>query len=146
MATHAVFERFLAKGNRFDYGSTASGHPACAAAGLANIEIIINEKLADNAAEIGKEMALRLAELKERSKIIGDVRGKGLMIGIELVKDQQSKVPLGAGEMGNILYEIGMRGLIVYNNGNTIALFPPLIIGKEIGDEIIGILDEILKK
>lgn len=146
LATDAVFERFLEKGHQFNYGSTASGHPVCSAAGLVNIDILLREKLSENAAKVGSYMISQLKALMEKSPIIGDVRGQGLMIGIELVNDKESKIPLYAGEMAGIIFDIANLGLIIYysSGSNYIGLFPPLITSMEIADEIIGVLDKVL--
>ncbi len=85
LATDVIYQRFLGQGNQFEHGSTASGHPVCAAVGLANIDILLNERLPDNSAEMGARLISRFQELGNRRMQIGDVRGRGLMIGIELV-------------------------------------------------------------
>lgn len=146
LATHEIYKRFLEKGNQFYYGSTASGHPVCCAAGLANIDILINENLSDNASEIGKYMMHELRDLMQRHEIIGDVRGEGLMIGIELVNSKSEKIPLDTAKMNEIVFDIANKGLIVYysNGSNVLGLFPPLIINKEIVDQIVSIIDSVL--
>lgn len=143
-ATEEIFARFNGRGNQFEHGSTASGHPVCAAVGLVNIDIIINEKLPDNAARVGAYLMSRLEELKDKKQVIGDVRGRGLMIGIELVKDREKKVPLTDKETYNLVMDMATLGLIVYNRGNTLGLLPPLIITEAIADDIVAILDRAL--
>lgn len=144
LATDKIYQRFTGEGNQFDYGSTASGHPVCAAVGLKNIDIIINEKIPENAAGVGAYLKSRLKDLMNRHKIIGDVRGRGLMIGIELVKDREKKVPLDKKDTYNIMVDIAVLGLVVYSTDNVLALFPPLIIDKDISDKIVEILDQAL--
>ena len=143
-ATEDIYARFKGRGNQFEHGSTASGHPVCAAVGLVNLDIIIDEKLPQNAAKVGAYLMSRLEELKGRRRLIGDVRGRGLMIGIELVKDRETKVPLTDKETYNIVMDMATLGLIVYNRGNTLGLLPPLIIDEGIADDIVGILDRAL--
>jgi adenosylmethionine-8-amino-7-oxononanoate aminotransferase len=142
LATNAIYKRFDGQGNQFENGSTASGHPVCAAVGLANIDIIIGEKLPENAAKVGARLNSRLKELMERRRLIGDVRGRGLMIGIELVKDREKKVPFTEKETFDVVLDIATLGLVVYYRRNIIGLFPPLIINEDIADEIVRILDK----
>jgi adenosylmethionine-8-amino-7-oxononanoate aminotransferase len=144
LATDAIFQRFNGKGNRFENGSTSSGHPVCAAVGLANIDIVLGEKLPENAARVGSYLKSRLKELAEKREWIGDIRGKGLMIGIELVKDREKKTPLKDEEIFEIYLDIATLGLIVYYRRNVLALLPPLIINEDIADQIVTILDKAL--
>ena len=121
-----------------------SGHPVCAAVGLANIDIIIKEKLPKNAARVGTYLRSRLDELKNKRTLIGDVRGRGLMIGIELVKDGKTKKPLSEKEIFNIVVDIAILGLVGYYRGSILGVMPPLIIDKEIANDIVGIIDKAL--
>jgi adenosylmethionine-8-amino-7-oxononanoate aminotransferase len=144
LATEKIFDRFLGKGNQFEHGSTASGHPVCAAVGLRNIDIIIQEKVPENAADIGRYLQNRIENFKDKHAIIGDIRGRGLMIGIELVKDRESKTPLSPEEAFDHVLDSAVMGLLTYNKGSIIGLFPPLIIDQSIADEIVRILDKAL--
>lgn len=144
LATEAIFERFLGEGNSLEHGSTASGHPVCAAVGLANIDVIINEKLPENAARIGNYLKAKLQSLAEKKKNIGEVRGKGLLIGIELVKDKKSREPLPADLVQEIGLDAASRGLLLYFRGNILGIVPPLIIDESIADEIVAILDKVI--
>lgn len=145
LATDEIYQHFNGEGNQFDYGSTASGHPVCAAVGLKNIDIIINEKIPENAANVGAYLKSRLKDLMNRRTIIGDVRGRGLMIGIELVKDREKKVPLYKKDTFNFMVDIAILGLVVYHTDNVLGLFPPLIIDEDIADKIVEILDQALE-
>ena len=144
LATEAIFQRFNGKGNRFENGSTSSGHPVCAAVGLANINIILGEKLTQNAARVGTYLKSRLKGLVDKRELIGDIRGKGLMIGIEFVKDREKKIPLKDEKIFDIYLDIATLGLIVYYRHNVLALLPPLIIDEGIADQIVTILDKAL--
>ncbi|MHB9092697.1 MAG: aminotransferase family protein, partial [Chloroflexota bacterium] len=145
LATDAIFERFAGKGRQFEHGTTASGHPVCAAVGLANIDIILREKLPENAARVGAYLKARLKELMVKHERIGDVRGRGLMIGLEIVKDRASRVPIGSGESLLLLLAIAVNGMVVYNNQKQMfGLIPPLIIDEAIADEMVTILDRAL--
>lgn len=145
LVTDKVYQRFHGEGKRFDYGPTASGHPVCAAVALRNIDIIIREKIPENAARVGDYLKLRLTDLMKSRKIIGEVRGRGLMLGIELVKDRQKKVPLGKKATFNITVDTAILGLLLYPADNVLGLFPPLIIDKDIADRIVEILDQALE-
>ncbi len=146
LATDAVFQRFAGRGNQFDHGSTASGHPVCAAVGLANIDILVRERLSANAAQVGAFLKSRLDELASKRTIIGDIRGKGLFIGLELVQDRETKTPLSEKQMFNIMLNCVSLGLLVYLSPQrqVIILVPPLIIDEKIADSIVKILDKAL--
>jgi adenosylmethionine-8-amino-7-oxononanoate aminotransferase len=137
LATSKIYERFLGKGNQFEHGSTASGHPVCAAVGLANIEIILSEKLPDKALNSGEKLKKGLLEIMEKNHLIGDVRGRGLMIGIELVKNQKSKQPLNENTVWSHILDLATLGLLAYYRRNIIGLMPPLIIDGVVIEEII---------
>ena len=145
LATEAIFQRFWGKDKYFTHGSTHSGHPVSAAVGLAAIDIIIAETLPENAERVGGYLKSRLAELKEKHEYIGDVRGKGLMLAIELVTDRETKEPLSDSETYEIALDAIMRGMIVSVRDNNIRLMPPLIIDEEFADEVVQILDKALK-
>ncbi len=144
LATEKIYERFQKEGQQFEHGSTASGHPVCTAVGLRNIDIIIQEKLVDNAANVGLYLRNKLEKLRENHGIIGDIRGRGLMIGLELVKDRASKTPLSSSEVFDHAVDTAISGLLAYSRGSILGLFPPLIIDRAIADEIVGILDKSL--
>ncbi len=140
LTTEAVYKRFLGAENSFVHGSTHSGHPVCAAVGLANIDIILRENLPANAARVGAHLKAGLETLMAERPIIGDVRGKGLMIGIELVKDRVTKEPLSDTETFDIVLNCTALGLIVSYRTNALRLLPPLIIDEGIADEIVSII------
>jgi 4-aminobutyrate aminotransferase-like enzyme len=126
-----------------DMFSTYSGNPICSAVALENIKMIEEMNLIDNANKIGKVFMDGLQEIKNKRKLIGDVRGKGLMIGIELVKDQQKKIPAKTEtvEVKNSLQKDGV--IIGYGGfyGNVLRLQPPLVISEEQAKTVLGKLD-----
>lgn len=146
LATDDIYKRFEGEGNFFAHGSTASGHPVCAAVGLANIDIIIKERLPENAAKVGEHLISRLRELMATHDTIGDIRGCGLMIGIELVQDRERKIPVGKKDVFYIGLDTANLGLAAYCDAerNVLGLLPPLIIDTKIADEMVQILDKSL--
>jgi 4-aminobutyrate aminotransferase len=129
-----------------DMFSTYSGNPICSAVALENIKMIEEMNLINNANKIGKIFMDGLQEIKSKRRLIGDVRGKGLMIGIELVKDQQKKTPAKTEtvEVKNILQKDGV--IIGYGGfyGNVLRLQPPLVISEEQAKTVLGKLDTVL--
>jgi 4-aminobutyrate aminotransferase len=132
-----------------DHLSTFGGNPVSCAAALANIDVLQDEGLVENSAERGGQLLDGLRELQEKQPLIGDVRGKGLMIGIELVKDRATKAPAAdaAKAARNKLRE---RGILIGAGGaygNVLRLQPPLCISAEacarVADEVAAALDEI---
>jgi 4-aminobutyrate aminotransferase-like enzyme len=127
-------------GNSSSYGGNAL---ACAAA-AATLEVLRDQRLGDNAAEVGSHMLRRLKRLVEQSPIVGDVRGKGLLLGIELVRDQESRAPLGRQEMRDIFLQLLARGLLVMPSGSSLRINPPLTLTRELADAGCDILEETL--
>ncbi len=122
------------------HASTFGGNPVAIAASLATIELL-EESLLQNAAEMGAYLMEGLRELMNKHQIIGDVRGKGLMIGIELVKDRQSKEP-HPDALHYVENECFKRGLITLGCGvSTIRLSPPLVIDRTQCDFALQTLD-----
>ena len=127
-------------------GQTLSGNSISAASGLATLDIINDEKLIDNADKMGKYMKKRLEELMKKHEIIGDIRGRGLILGIELVKNRKTKEPAKK-ETGKVVYRAWQLGLLTAflgPNSNVIEITPPLIITSEQIDKGIEILDRAL--
>lgn len=113
--------------------STLSGNSISAAAGLAAIRLLKEEKILGNAKARGDQLKKRFEEMKERHEIIGDVRGKGLFIGVEFVKDRRMKTPAKI-ETAKIVYRAWQLGLITVFVGadqNVLEITPPLIITEE---------------
>ena len=123
------------------HASTFGGNPVAIAAALATIDIIEREGL-DNAREVGEHILERLYDWPQRLPLVGDVRGKGLMIGIEFVTDKQTKSP--AGEQRDQIVELAFeKGVLLLGCGaNSIRLCPPLIVTKQQADVALDILEE----
>lgn len=128
-------------------GAYAFGHytheknPVTAAAALATLDIIEREQLVENAAYVGAYALERLLEMKDRHRLIGDVRGRGLLMGIELVVDRATKTP--ASEAAErVLYAAMSRGLsFKITMGNVLTLTPPLITTRKQMGQALDILD-----
>ncbi len=135
------------------HGSTFGGNPVIAAAALASLKII-GQKLISNAAKIGEFLKQGLTEIMNRHKIIGDVRGKGLMIGAELVLDKKTKQPFpqsvtkdGKNIKEVITGECFKCGLILYGAGPcSLRMSPPLMITKDDAIEALRILEEVITR
>jgi 4-aminobutyrate aminotransferase / (S)-3-amino-2-methylpropionate transaminase / 5-aminovalerate transaminase len=124
-------------GNSSSYGGNAL---ACAA-GAATISVLREERLGENAAEVGSHMLRRLKQLVERSPIVADVRGKGLLVGIELSRDGQ---PLPRAEMREIFLQLLSRGLLLMPSGSSLRINPPLVLNKEQAEAGCEIIEEVL--
>jgi 4-aminobutyrate aminotransferase len=141
-----VFDAKLDFGIEGAHSNTYGGNPMASAATLATIEVIQKEKLAENAAKMGKHMRKRLEEMQDRFKKIGDVRGIGLMQATELVKNRKTKEP--AAEYRDKVVEISYKtGLILLPCGTSgIRYIPPLNIKKEELDAGLDVLEAAFKK
>ena len=126
---------------------TTAGNPVACAASLATIDVIEEEKLAENAEAQGEYLLGRLRELQACCPAIGDVRGKGLVIGVELVEDTETKKP--ASELAAlVVYRCYELGLLLYDSGisaNVIELTPPLIITKQQCDRAVEVLRQAIE-
>ena len=125
------------------HASTFGGNPVSIAAAMATLDVIEREGLA-NAGKLGEAIMRRLNEWPKTHPIVGDVRGRGLMIGIEIVRDQQSREPAGAwrNQIERLAYD---RGLLILGCGeNSIRLAPPLILKQEEADIALDILEECI--
>ena len=127
------------------HATTFGGNPLSCAASSAVIDIIENERLKENAAKQGRHVMNRLEELKEQSEIIGDVRGKGLMIGLEVVEDKSSKAP-SPKKAAEIMNRSWKRGVAVITCGrSTIRIAPPLVITRKLLDAGLDILEDVVR-
>lgn len=144
LATGAIYEHFRGEDRYFEHGCSASGHPVCAAVGLANIDIIVGERLAENARHTGELLRSRLLALQEERELIGDVRGRGLMVGVELVKDRRTKEPVGDREMWERTADMAALGMVVWHMRNALGLLPPLTIDTSTAESMVKVLDKAL--
>jgi 4-aminobutyrate aminotransferase / (S)-3-amino-2-methylpropionate transaminase / 5-aminovalerate transaminase len=127
-------------------GSSSSfgGNPLASAAGLAALEIILKDDLVNNARRVGAVMLTRLRDMQERYRCIGDVRGRGLLLGLDLVRDRMTKERLPKDVTQALFQECVRRGLIAMCYGPVVRICPPLIISEETALEGLAILDDAL--
>jgi 4-aminobutyrate aminotransferase / (S)-3-amino-2-methylpropionate transaminase / 5-aminovalerate transaminase len=125
-------------------GSSSSygGNPMAGAAILASVTVIEEEKLVDNAERVGAFMLKRFREMQERYEFIGDVRGKGLLIGVELVKDRKTKEPLAKDVCVRLFRECLKRGLVSMVYSPFFRVNPPLTIDEKTAENALAIVDE----
>ncbi len=125
------------------HASTFGGNPVSCAAAIATMKLL-KERLMSNAAEVGAYLMAGLKALAGKHPLIGDVRGRGLMIGVELVRDRQTKERAGR-ERDQVISKAFGRGLLVLGAGaNAIRFSPPLVLTRDQADTAVGILDEAL--
>ena len=138
-----VADAFAGKENYFRHVLTFSGHPVSAAAALKNIEIIQNENMVENSRDVGAYFKEQLEGLAGDHPLIGDVRGRGLLMGVELVSDRETRAPVA--EDVHIADKLNERfkkyGLILRMSGNIINIGPPICITEGEVDEIMHALD-----
>lgn len=126
------------------HASTFGGNPISCRAALSTIELL-EEGLIENAARVGTYLLQKLRDLQKRFDLMGDVRGKGLMIGIELVKDRKTKEK-AIEERSKIILACFEKGLLILGAGeNVIRFSPPLIITRKQADTALTIFEEVLK-
>lgn len=131
-----------------DHLSTFGGNPISCAAALANLAVIEEEKLVDNAAQRGEELLARFRGLQERCRLIGEVRGRGLMIGLELVRDRKTKEP-AASEAKTLRAALREQGVLVGVGGmfgNVLRIQPPLSITADECDRAAEAIERVLAK
>jgi 4-aminobutyrate aminotransferase len=128
------------------HGSTFGGNPVACAAAHATLDVIQQEGLMDNATRVGAHLLACLHELEEESRVIGDVRGLGLMVAVELVKDKGTKKPAKK-EADAVAQACFRHGLLVLPCGpSSIRFSPPLVITEEQADTAFQIFAEALKE
>lgn len=129
-----------------EMSSTTGGNPLASAASHAVLDIMHQEQLADNAFKVGNYLKNRFHELEKKHKYLGDVRGKGLVMGLEIVEDKKAKKPSAdltqqivfkCGEYGMLLGKVGLFG-------NVIRIAPPLVIKEAEADIGVEIMDRVL--
>jgi 4-aminobutyrate aminotransferase len=128
------------------HGSTFGGNPVSCAAAQATLDVIEEERLMEHATRVGERLLSRLRDLAQESRLIGDVRGLGLMIGVELVKDKASR-SRAIEETAEVMMACFRRGLLLLPCGtNSLRFSPPLIITEAEADTAVEIFAEALRE
>jgi 4-aminobutyrate aminotransferase len=143
MGAFVARESIMNKWDAGAHGNTYGGNPLCMAAALATLQLV-EEGMLENAARMGDYMQHRVCDMMDRHPTIGNVRGRGLMIGMELVTDRATKEPARQ-VLKDLLYAAFERGLLLLPCGvSTIRFMPPLNIPLEIAEEGLAIFDQAL--
>jgi len=127
--------------------NTFGGNPVSMVQGLATLEVIDAENIQENARVVGGHLKARLLALQEKHPLIGEVRGMGLMLGVELVRDRQSKEPANA-ETARVVEAAKERGLLLGKGGlfgNVLRIKPPMCLTNADADFLVDCLDEVLE-
>jgi 4-aminobutyrate aminotransferase-like enzyme len=135
-------------GRKARYFNTFGGNPVSCAAAMAVLQVIERDRLMDNAARVGGYMMEALRRLAERYEPIGDVRGAGLFIGLELVNDRTTKEP-DASITAKIVNGLRERRVLISASGphaNVLKIRPPLVFSEQNADTFVGALDDVLRK
>ncbi len=134
--------------NGMEYFNTFGGNPVSMAAGIAVLDVIENEELQRNALETGNHLLQGLKRLMNKFPIIGDVRGYGLFIGAEMVKDRNTREP-ALPEIDIVVEKMKERGFLLSTDGplhNVLKIKPPLVFSKENANELVENLEDVLKE
>jgi 4-aminobutyrate aminotransferase len=126
---------------------TTAGNPVATAAGAAVLRLVVEERLADRAARIGTLLARGLHDMSARHSMIGDVRGRGLALGIELVRDQMTREAAPVSTTAKVIYRSYQLGVVLFYvglKGNVLELTPPLTLTEREVEEGIAVLDQAM--
>ena len=150
-----IFEAFYGEANElkhFRHVNTYGGHPVAAAVSLKNIEIVERENLVANAAKMERYIKGGLNEFADHP-FVGEIRGRGLLLGIELVSDKESKTPLETARSNAIVQNCMKQGVHVMRNGytvpgldNVLIMAPPLVLQESEADMIVDAIGNALKQ
>jgi adenosylmethionine-8-amino-7-oxononanoate aminotransferase len=122
--------------------NTYAAHPVACAAGLANLKIMEQDRLVENAATMGARLLDGLQTAVGKRRIVGEVRGRGLMVCVDMVAPDGSGRALDATHMTQLDREAWERGAIVYARGTVLRLAPPLCITRDEVDQLVGVVAE----
>ncbi|HBL26115.1 MAG TPA: hypothetical protein DD490_04690 [Acidobacteria bacterium] len=132
--------------NGMEFFSTFGGNPVACAAGLAVLDVVEEEGLQEHARRLGDRLLAGLRDLQSRHALVGDVRGLGLFLGAELVRDRETLEPAGE-EAGHVADRLRERGILAGTDGphhNVLKIRPPLILQENDADFFLEVLDEVL--
>jgi 4-aminobutyrate aminotransferase-like enzyme len=138
-----VSDRFKDQVEKISASTSYGGNPMACAAAVASIEVILDEGLVERSAQLGDLLIGRMTEMMERHPLIGDVRGKGCLLGIELVKDRETKEPAEA--EGQLVYQKAFaKGLAWIPAGNVLRMSPPIIMDDDVALKAMDIIEEAI--
>jgi len=136
-----VSERYKESINKISASTSYGGNPMACAAALASIEVIQAEGLLGHALKLGEYFDRRMAAMKDAHPIVGDVRGKGCLLGVELVKDRETKEPFP--EAGKLVYQRAFqKGLAWVPAGHILRMSPPIVMEESIAAKGMDIIEE----
>ncbi|XP_017269807.1 ethanolamine-phosphate phospho-lyase [Kryptolebias marmoratus] len=144
VTSREVAEAFTSSG--MEYFNTFGGNPVSCAIGLAVLDVIEKEDLRGNALRVGGHLSVLLEELKDKHPLLGDVRGRGLFVGVELVKDRVKLTPATA-EAQEVIYRLKEQHILLSADGphrNVLKFKPPLCFTAEDAELVVGKIDQIL--
>ncbi|XP_051560784.1 ethanolamine-phosphate phospho-lyase-like [Myxocyprinus asiaticus] len=144
ITTREVAEGFMSSG--MEYFNTFGGNPVSCAVGLAVLDVIEKEDLQGNALRVGGYLTQLLDNLKERHPLVGDVRGRGLFVGVELVRDRQKRTPATA-EAQDVIYRLKEQRILLSADGphrNVLKFKPPMCFSREDAELAVEKIDQIL--
>jgi len=140
-----VSDKYKNSLEKISASTSYGGNPMACAAALASLEVIEEEDLCERSADLGKYMLKLLEDMKEKHPIVGEVRGLGCLLGIELVKDRLTKEPFE--EAGKLVYQKAFsKGLAWVPAGHNLRLSPPIIMSKEAAGKGIAIIEEAISE
>jgi 4-aminobutyrate aminotransferase-like enzyme len=140
-----VSDRYKDAVEKISASTSYGGNPMACAAALASMEVIEEEHLCERAAELGALLMKRMEDLKARHPIVGDVRGKGCLLGIELVKDRATKEPFP--EAGQAVYQKAFaKGLAWIPAGHILRMSPPMIMQPELAAKGMDLIEESIEE
>jgi 4-aminobutyrate aminotransferase-like enzyme len=139
----AIKEEYTEVLEKISASTSYGGNPMASAAGLASLEVIEEENIVEKSASLGEFIMKRLYKMKEDHKIIGEVRGKGCLLGMELVKDQETKEPFE--EAGNKVYQKAFaKGVAWIPAKQNLRMSPPLIMEEDLAEKALDIIEEAI--
>lgn len=138
-----VSERYKESINKISASTSYGGNPMACAAALASLEVIEEENLLENSLALGDYFDKRMRQIKQSHPIVGDVRGKGCLLGVELVKDRETKEPFA--EAGKLVYQKAFsKGLAWVPAGHILRMSPPIVMDIDIAVKGMDIIEEAI--
>jgi 4-aminobutyrate aminotransferase-like enzyme len=132
--------------NGMEYFNTFGGNPVSCAVGLAVLDVIREEELQENALEVGAYLKDELSGLMAKHPLVGDVRGAGIFIGVELVRNRDTLEPANR-EAAMLIEQMKERGVLLSTDGpfhNVLKIKPPLVFSRRDADELLSKLDTVI--